>query len=212
MKRLIVPLVGLLFILPALACGSTAGTATQGGSAATATRASGAAPSAAASATTASGSPSVAPARSAVPSAAPSAAPAANVYPPNTLVSVKNWDMAVNRVERPGKELVWSQFGNKSNAAGEWLIVVFDMKNTGNTNFGVNTTDFTLIAPGGIIYRPSSDMGAFSYSTFKGGQQIGGQVPPGVSVTYYLPFDIAPGTTGLALVFNQDTKPRFTLP
>jgi hypothetical protein len=120
--------------------------------------------------------------------------------------------MAVNRVERPGKELVWSEFNNKSLAAGEWLVVVFDMKNTGNTNFGVNASDFTLTAPGGITYRPSSDMGAFAYSTFKRGQQIGGQVPPGVSVTYYLPFDIAPGATGLELVFGQDKKPRFTLP
>ncbi len=144
--------------------------------------------------------------------AAPASAAPKGIYPPNTLVSVKNWDMALNRVEHPGKTLTWSQYNNVSNAAGEWVVVIFDMKNTGNTNFGVNQGDFQLLADGGITYRPSTDGGAIIYSSFKGGQNIGSQTPPGVSVTYYIPFDVAPGATGLTFQFNQDTKPKFTLP
>lgn len=166
MKRLTVPLVALLFILPALACGSTSGT---GGSA------------------------------------------KGQTYAQGQTASVKNWDVTLVGVERPGKDLVWSQFGNKSTAAGEWLVAAVKLKNTGKTNFGVNSPDFQLEG-GGVTYKTSSDMGAFSYSTFKGGAQIGGQVPPGVEVTYYVPYDVAPGATGLALVFNQDTKPKFTIP
>lgn len=166
MRRFIVPLVGLLFILPALACGSTTGSG--GGNA---TRA---------------------------------------PLPQGDTASVKNWDVTLVSVERPGKTLVWSQFGNQSAAAGEWLVVAVTMRNTGKENFGVNTHDFEL--QGGATYKVSSDIGALSYSEFKGGQRIGGQVPPGVDVTYHIPYDVAPGATGLVLVFKQDTQPRFTLP
>ncbi len=101
--------------------------------------------------------------------------------------NVRNWDLAVKDVERPGKDLVWSQVGNKSQAAGEWLVVIVEMKNTGNRNFGVNNHDFELRTAGGAVYNVSSDIGAYSYSETKGGQRIGGQVPPGVVVRYYIP-------------------------
>jgi hypothetical protein len=218
MGRLLIPAMFLLFILPAVACGSTTGTATKTGNAITATQSATVVPVVGGSVTTSGGGTgAMATARSAAPSTAassvPSAAPAATgLYGPNTLVSVKNWDMAVNRVERPGKELVWSQYGNKSVAAGTWLIVVFDMKNTGNTNFGVNTGDFVLQAAGGITYKVSTDVSTYSYATLKGTQQIGSQVPPGVNVTFNVIFDIAPDAKDMVLIFNQDTKPKFTLP
>lgn len=165
MRRFIVPLVGLLFILPALACGSTAGT---GGKA---TRA---------------------------------------PLPQGDTAQVKNWDITLVGVERPGKALVWSQFGNQSAAAGEWLVATVKMRNTGKENFGINTHDFEL--QGSATYKVSSDIGALTYSEFKGGQRLGAQVPPGVDVTYHIPYDVAPGASGLALVFKQDWQPRFTLP
>lgn len=201
----------LLLIVPVVACGSTTGTAMQSGGDATATHAATVAPVAAGRATAA--------ARSAAPSTATGTPYAAwymiKVYPPNHLVSVKNWDMAINRVERPGKELVWSDGNDTSVAAGEWLIVVFDLKNTGTTGLGINPTDVQLDASGPerhITYTPSTDGGALSYSTFKQGQQLGGQVPPGVSVQYFIPFDIAPNATTLIFQFNQDTEPKFLLP
>jgi hypothetical protein len=205
----------LLFLLPALACGSTpTPTAKSGGAAPTATTRPSVAPSVAPVASTvgnASAAPSIAPKPST--STAPASAPpaAATAHGLNELVSVKNWDMAVAGVERPGKDLVWSEFGNKSTAAGTWLVIDFDMKNTGNTNFGVNTPDFELQAAGGIVYKLSTDIGTYTYATYKKGQAIGGQVPPGVTVRYYLVFDIAPDATDLRLVFKQDTKPVFAV-
>lgn len=207
----------LLLIIPALACGSSA-TPTSKGSGAAPTTAPTSRPSTAPSlapvasaAAVASAAPSIAPKPGA--SAAPaSAAPAAaTTHGLNELVSVKNWDMAVAGVERPGKELVWSEFGNKAMAAGTWIVIAFDMKNTGNTNFGVNTPDFELQAAGGITYKVTSDIAAFSYATYKKGQNIGGQVPPGVTVRYYVIFDVAPDAKDLRLVFKQDTKPQFAV-
>jgi len=110
-----------------------------------------------------------------------------------------------------GKELIWSQFGNKTTAAGEWVIVSVKMKNTGNTNFGVNTSDFEIKTGAGQTYNVSSDIGAYSYSEFKGGQRVGGQVPPGVEVVYHIPFDVAPAATGLTFTFKQDKRPTFNL-
>jgi hypothetical protein len=138
--------------------------------------------------------------------------PPPKVYGLNELASVKNWDLAVNNVVRPGKELVWSQYGNTSTAAGTWFVVVVDMKNTGNTNFGVNTTDLELLAANGITYKVSTDGGAsYEYSGYKGAQRIGGQVPPGVNVTYHVVFDVAPNATDLKLVFKQDKNPTFAV-
>ncbi len=125
--------------------------------------------------------------------------------------SIKNWDVTVKDTERPGKDLVWSQFGNKSQAAGEWLIVVVEMKNTGNQNFGVNNHDFELRTAGGTVYNVSSDIGSYSYSETKGGQRVGGQVPPSVTVRYHIPFDVAPDASGLRFIFKQGSRPAFTL-
>ena len=188
--------------------GSTVATATQGGTTV-------AAAAGQPTATTAQAK-AVPTEKPAAPTATPKPAPTEKPTPPpppglNQLVSVKNWDLAVAAVERPGKELVWSQYGNKSAAAGTWFIVVVDMKNTGNTNFGVNTSDFELNAAGGVKYNVSSDLGVYGYSELKGGQPIGGQVPPGVSVRYYVVFDVAPNATGLTLKFKQDKNPFFAV-
>lgn len=167
MKRFLVPLIAALFLLPALACGSTTGSgngATKG-----------------------------------------------QTYTQGQTASIKNWDVTLVAVEHPGKELVWSSFGNKSTAAGEWLVATVKLKNTGTQNFGVNTFDFELQG-NGTTYKVSTDAAAYGYADYKKTQQIGGQVPPGVEVTYYVIFDIAPGSSGLALLFKQDKQPRFTLP
>jgi len=137
--------------------------------------------------------------------------PPPKVYGLNELASVKNWDLAVAAIDRPGKEFVWSDFNNKTLAAGTWFIVALDMKNTGNANFGVNTSDFEMRAVGGVTYNLSTQAGVYSYPSYKKGQDIGGQVPPGVVVRYYLIFDVAPTATDLQLVFKQGTKPTFAL-
>jgi len=137
--------------------------------------------------------------------------PPPKVYGLNELASVKNWDLAVAAIDRPGKEFVWSDFNNKTLAAGTWFIIALDMKNTGNANFGVNTSDFEMRAVGGVTYNLSTQAGVYSYPSYKKGQDIGGQVPPGVVVRYYLIFDVAPTATDLQLVFKQGTKPTFAL-
>jgi hypothetical protein len=126
-------------------------------------------------------------------------------------VAVKNWALTVQTPERPGKELIWSQVGNKSAAAGAWLIVPVDLRNTGGQNFGVNTFDFELRDGAGAVYNVSSDVGAYGYAEYKQGAPLGGQIPPGVTVRTYVIFDTNPDATGLRLIFKQDTKPQFML-
>ena len=199
-RRRILVLVFGLFIIPAIACGNGTPTAKPGGGAAPT-------PNSVASGASSSAAPTnpANPTNTAVP-----ASTGAKSYGLNELVSVKNWDLAIQKVETPGKELIWSQVGNKSAAAGTWFVVILDMKNTGNQNFGVNSFDFELKS-GTITYKVSDDLSAYTYSEFKGGQRVGGQVPPGVSVTYYLVFDVAPNTSNLQLTFKQDKNPTFAV-
>lgn len=125
--------------------------------------------------------------------------------------SVKNWDVTAVATDKPGTDLVWSQFGNKEIAAGTWYVVQMKLKNTGNTNFGVNSSDFELKDGSGVTYKTSDKLAAYSYSEFKGGKSISSQVPPGVEVTYYMVYDINPVATGLTMTFKQDKRPTFKL-
>lgn len=136
---------------------------------------------------------------------------AAAVAQLNQTVSVPNWNLTATGVEKPGKMLKWSQANNTSTATGTWVIVAVDLKNTGTRNFGINEHDFQLKDDAGNTYNVSSDIGASSYSAFKGGQQISGQVPPGTTVRYYISFDVAPTATGLVLQFQQGNKPLINL-
>lgn len=62
---------------------------------------------------------------------------------------------------------------------------------------------------GNVTYKVSDGLGTYTYSEFKDGQRVGGQVPPGVNVTYYIAFDVAPNATDLQFTFKQDKKPVF---
>lgn len=129
----------------------------------------------------------------------------------NELVRIANWEMAVAKVERPGPQLVWSQSGNASTAQGTWLAIAFDLKNIAAQPLAVTAPDFVLSDPEGAIVKTTTDIGGYNYSAFKGGQIVGGAIPPGVTVRYYLVYDVPIAATGLQLVFNQDTKPRFAV-
>lgn len=137
---------------------------------------------------------------------------APSLIPIGKAVSVKNWDLTVTAIEKPGKVLTWSEYKNTSNAVGTWLVIALDLKNTGKQNFGVNSFDFKLTDESGAKYDTSTDMGALSYSTYKGGLAVdGAQVPPGVDAKLYLVYDVSPTAKGLHLQFTQDTKPIFDL-
>lgn len=144
-------------------------------------------------------------------SSASGSTPATAIPGINQVASVKNWDTKVTGVDKPGTTLVWSQLGNKAEAAGTWIVVVVEMKNTGNTNFGINSHDFQLKDGKGNTYKPSDKFSASTYSTFKGGQQVGDQVPPGATVRYYIPFDVGTDATGLQFQFLQGNKPLIDL-
>ncbi|MBI3942951.1 MAG: DUF4352 domain-containing protein [Chloroflexi bacterium] len=52
-----------------------------------------------------------------------------------------NWEITVGKPEKM-KTLVWSEYGNKTDAKGEWLIIPLTLKNIGKQNFGINNFDF----------------------------------------------------------------------
>jgi len=122
----------------------------------------------------------------------------------NQVVSAKNWDIALTAVEKPGKTLAWSSYGNKTTASGTWLVVSLDATNTGRENFGLDYSDFTLYDGNGIKYNVTEDSGVrYGYTESRGGSNVGAQVPPGVTVHYYIVFDINPEAKGLRLEFSQ---------
>jgi hypothetical protein len=128
----------------------------------------------------------------------------------NELVSVKNWDLAIQKIERRGTKLALSQFSNVAVAHGIWFLVLVDMKNTGSKNLGVTPDDFALTS-GEANYPLLTSPEALDYSQSRGGRRIGDQIAPGVSVTYYTIFDVPPDATDLHFTFKQDTSPVFAV-
>jgi hypothetical protein len=132
------------------------------------------------------------------------------IYGLNELVSVKGWDLAIQKVERIGNRLAWSQFNPVLVANGTWFAVVVDLKNTGGAPATLALTDFTLRAGEATFTAPDvSNINA--YGQARGGKAIGDPVPAGVSVSYYTIYDVAPDATNLQFTFLKDTQPVFAV-
>jgi hypothetical protein len=133
--------------------------------------------------------------------------PASTATPPphvGDTVTSGNWEYTVTQVKREKGPLVWSQYGNKTSPAGEWLIIDISLKNIGKQNFGINTHDFELVDDKGVKYAHSTANGATSsFQEYQKLTALGGQVPPGLAVNSALVFDINPAATGLKLILKQ---------
>lgn len=143
--------------------------------------------------------------------ATPGATPAsdiskAQVHGLNQPVTVPGWVVTVTKVERPGADLVWSADNNTATATGTWVVVVVTMKKTVNGTDGIASDAFTLRSGQGFTVPVPDDywMTPDYYPTFKHSQPFGKSVPPGATVTYSIPFDVATDATDLRLAFAAD--------
>jgi hypothetical protein len=137
------------------------------------------------------------------PTSRPAAAHPAGLNQP---VNTTNWTLTVTNVDRPGKALVWSNDDDMATATGTWVIVVVTVKKTSNSADGVAYGDIALRSSQGFTYAVPEDYWTAEnfYPTFKHGQPYDKAVPPGATVTYYLPFDVASDATDLQFIFMQD--------
>jgi len=118
-------------------------------------------------------------------------------------LEAKNWKIKAEGVERVDGDLVWSQFGNKTTAIGQWLIITLEVTNTGNENHTLNTHDFELKTAGGATLKHTTEGAWLGYADFKKMTSLSKQIPPGAVVKTPLLFDIPKGTQGINLVFTQ---------
>lgn len=131
-------------------------------------------------------------------------------YGLNELVSIKGWDLAIQKVERPGSRFAWSQFNPVLIANGTWFAVIVDLKNTGAAPAALALTDFALRAAG-ENFNPPDVVNINTYGQTRGTKPIGDPVPPGVSVSYYTIYDVPPDATNLQFTFLKDTQPVFAV-
>lgn len=145
------------------------------------------------------------------PPAQPTAPPTpVKLYGLNELVSINGWDLAIQKVERIGTRLAWSQFNPVLIANGTWFAVIVDLKNTGSEPATLALTDFTLRAAGATFNAPDvSQINA--YGQARRAKAIGDPVAPGVSVSYYTIYDVPPDATGMQFTFLKDTQPTFAV-
>ncbi|MCA1667769.1 MAG: DUF4352 domain-containing protein [Thermomicrobia bacterium] len=133
----------------------------------------------------------------------------AQVHGLNQPASVPGWTMTVTKVERPGTDLIWSADNNTATATGTWVVVTVTVKKTINGTDGIAPEAFTLRSGQGFA-TPVPDeywMTPDYYPTFKHSQPFDKSIPPGATVTYSIPFDVAEDATDLQFVFAQDPTP-----
>lgn len=115
-----------------------------------------------------------------------------------------NWEYTVTKVER-APTLIWSSFGNKTDAKGEWLVVSLTLKNIGTRNFGIARHDFEARDGAAVKYSACDSFACSSWLSHNKLASISSseQYPPGVEVRTALAFDVNPAATGLRLVLKQ---------
>lgn len=116
-------------------------------------------------------------------------------------VTKGNWAYMVTKVEK-AKSVSWSQFGNKSDAKGTFLIVTLGIQNVGKETYPVNAWDFEVQDGSGVKYKTAL-MESSTYSGYLGLSKVGDNYPPGVPAAMALLFDINPNATGLKLNLVQ---------
>jgi len=132
------------------------------------------------------------------------------IYGLNTLVSIVGWDLAIQKVERIGDRLAWSQFNPVLIANGTWFAIIVDLKNTGGIPTTLALTDFTLRA-GGATFSPPDVSQLNAYGQIRGTKAIGDPVAPGASVSYYTIYDVPLDATNMQFTFLKDTQPIFAV-
>ncbi len=132
----------------------------------------------------------------------PTATPPPGVGQP---VALKNWDVTVVKVEKPGKTLQTSSSGTKD-AVGQWIVLTIDLKNTGKENFGFNGFDFVLKDKNGASIKQSDVVGGNSFNSYRGGQAFASQIPPGSTVRAYVVFDVAADATDMKVEFQGNKQ------
>ncbi len=132
------------------------------------------------------------------------------IYGLNELVSIAGWNLAIQKVERLGDRLAWSQFNPVLIANGTWFAVIVDLKNTGGAAASLALSDFTLRA-GGATFTPPDVSQLNAYGQTRGTKAIGDPVAPGASVSYYTIYDVPLDATNMQFTFLKDTQPVFAV-
>jgi Domain of unknown function (DUF4352) len=130
----------------------------------------------------------------------------------SSTITTSHWQIVVTSVNHQSA-LYWNNHGGQQNAVGEWLLVGITLTNVGKANFGVNTWDFAVSDSASNTYKHSNDWVALTQPERMGYTSANNrQVPPGLTVSILLVFDVNPNATDLALIFNQELHPRIALP
>jgi hypothetical protein len=123
---------------------------------------------------------------------------------------VGTWAVTVIGITKPGKNMVWSDYGNKTTAAGEWLILEVAIRNNGKSSANLQTDNFGIKDTDNNTYF--ADFYGNAYSEYKGGLYITKAVPPGVTNRSYLAFDVKPGLVDPYMIFLLDSDNYWLYP
>lgn len=132
-------------------------------------------------------------------SGSPSPTPEARI---GSILEVGNWRYSVRGIETASSlDLSSAYFRRVLTAKGLYVLVLIEITNIGTRNFGLNIWDFELHDSRGLKYDVSPD--TISLVAYQQQLQLGEQMPPTVTATTTLLFDVAPNPVGMVLWLRQ---------
>ena len=143
------------------------------------------------------------PAQDSVTALAPTSAP--SMPKRGDKVTVGSWDVTVQAmVTSTGFD--WSGFKNMQEPKGIYVLVYEDATNTTPKSASINSFDYKLVDATGAEFASCTEIGCIAYPKQIGRDSFLTQVPPRLSTKLLAIFDVAPGSKGLVLVIEQNTK------
>lgn len=119
------------------------------------------------------------------------------------VVKIDDWELVVNKVEKLGSELAYTDFGNIQQASGNWLIVDITLHNKGKQPRKVEPFNFIIVDSSATEYEHyTNPVLASLYATKNQRVFLSNPIVPGGSIQSLLIFDVSPSASGFTLKFT----------
>ncbi len=127
----------------------------------------------------------------------------------NQPISVGSWKITVEKTELV-PEIIWSDFGNKQAATGQYLKVYMTTENITDKTDSPKSFDYKVRDSKGAEYATCGELACFAYPEREQRISLNKDTPPRTSSKVMVIFDVAKDASGLTLEV-EGGKAKITL-
>jgi len=111
--------------------------------------------------------------------------------------------MTLDKVERPGKTLVWSPPDGKAEAVGEFVLIYLNVEKSKEGDRTLSLNNFQLLSEQGNAYTPVSCCQLYAFTKEVRPLTFATEFKAGSSFDILVVFDLPPSATELTLTMSS---------